>query len=148
MHITYRAIIQSDIEDLYNIESISQKYPWSKKSFEISPLNNFNYLFQVNYEIVGYFYATLIKEELSLLNFTVAPSFQGKGIGNYMIKLLTEECAQNGVREIWLEVRESNIKAINLYNKFGFIEVEQRKNYYRNNKDFEDAIIMVKYIHE
>ena len=44
--------------------------------------------------------------------------------------------------QIFLEVRESNDAAINLYNKFGFNELGIRANYYKRDKGREDAIIM------
>ena len=49
-------------------------------------------------------------------------------------------CKKNNVIDINLEVRASNIKAQNLYKKFGFIEEGIRKKYYEDNK--EDAILM------
>ena len=47
---------------------------------------------------------------------------------------------KNMVKYLTLEVRESNQKAINLYEKYGFKSLGKRKNYYQNNN--EDALIM------
>ena len=44
------------------------------------------------------------------------------------------------VKFLTLEVRESNSKAISLYEKFGFKSLGKRKNYYQDNG--EDALIM------
>ena len=49
-------------------------------------------------------------------------------------------CKENNTTDINLEVRSSNIKAQNLYKKFGFIQEGIRKKYYEDNK--EDAILM------
>ena len=52
----------------------------------------------------------------------------------------------NSIQQIWLEVRESNATAINLYDNAGFILVEQRVNYYPSKKGKEDALIMCCYL--
>ena len=51
-----------------------------------------------------------------------------------------EDCYKNGIKYITLEVRVSNIKAIGLYEKYGFKSLGTRKQYYQDNN--EDALIM------
>ena len=52
--------------------------------------------------------------------------------------------ASEGCEFITLEVRQSNITAVNLYKKNGFKQVAIRKNYYNN--PIESAIIMTKFL--
>ena len=56
-----------------------------------------------------------------------------------MIKLI-EDCYQEKIKYITLEVRESNVAAISLYDKNGFVSIGERKGYYQDNN--EDALIM------
>ncbi|HAH02948.1 MAG TPA: ribosomal-protein-alanine N-acetyltransferase, partial [Vibrio sp.] len=51
-------------------------------------------------------------------------------------------CEQADAESAWLEVRESNVNAFNLYEKAGFNEVDRRRNYYPTKQGNEDAIIM------
>ena len=52
-----------------------------------------------------------------------------------------KECAARELKKLFLEVRESNLPAISLYEKYGFIKISQRKKYY---KDGENADVMLK----
>lgn len=86
--------------------------------------------------IVGYINCW-ISDNTEILNFCVEPKYQNQGIGS---KLYSEvERISCGI--ISLEVRESNLNAINFYQKREFRKVAIRKNYYSNG---EDAILMVK----
>lgn len=81
-------------------------------------------------------------EEAEILTFGVSPGFQNKGIGNNLLDKALKDCANFEVKEIWLEVRESNYKAINFYQKNKFFFQYIRQNYYQN--PFENALIMKK----
>jgi [ribosomal protein S18]-alanine N-acetyltransferase len=45
-----------------------------------------------------------------------------------------------GAKSIELEVRESNVAALGLYRRLGFIEQDKRKRYYKDPE--EDAVLM------
>ena len=79
--------------------------------------------------------------DAELLNIAVAPSYQRKGIGSCLLQY-----AVNYVKDhadmMFLEVRVSNRKAIELYAREGFFEVGQRKNYYPTVNGHEDALLM------
>ena len=67
-----------------------------------------------------------------------------QGIGNELLKKVENISNKFGIKEIFLEVRESNQEAINFYKKNGFIEVGIRKNYYKLYEGREDALIFSK----
>lgn len=74
--------------------------------------------------------------ESEVLNLAVAPGFRRHGIARDLVAtLMAENCG-----EIYLEVRESNQAARNLYNSMGFEEVGKRQKYYEN--PLEAAIVM------
>jgi ribosomal-protein-alanine N-acetyltransferase len=87
-----------------------------------------------------------VLDEVTLMDIVVSPSHQGKGLGKSLLQHLMDQCNQNNIQQIWLEVRESNAVAINLYDNAGFILVEHRVNYYPSAKGKEDAMIMCCYL--
>ncbi|GAM71912.1 ribosomal-protein-S18p-alanine acetyltransferase [Vibrio sp. JCM 19236] len=95
--------------------------------------------------LVGYFYAQNIVGEVSLLNIAVAPEHQGQGVGSRLVSYLIQRCQRLNAECIWLEVRESNVKAQSLYLKNGFNEVDRRSGYYPSDNGREDAILMSYY---
>ena len=91
---------------------------------------------EIDNKIIGYINCW-VSDNTEILNFCVENEYQSQGIGS---KLYYEvEKISKGI--ISLEVRESNLKAINFYINKGFHKVAIRKNYYSNG---DDAILMVK----
>jgi ribosomal-protein-alanine N-acetyltransferase len=80
------------------------------------------------------------------MDIVVHDAHQGNGLGQSLLEHFMDQCSQNNIQQIWLEVRESNAAAIHLYDKAGFILVEQRVNYYPSSKGKEDALIMCCYL--
>ena len=93
------------------------------------------YVYEENNKILGFIHVDSHFEIMDLVNIVVLKSEQGKGIGKSLLSFVVDN---EQYEKIMLEVRENNIVAINLYNKFNFKEIYRRKNYYGN----EDAIIM------
>ena len=79
---------------------------------------------------------------MHILDITVSKEMQYKGIGSLMLSTVIKKNSEAGIKHFFLEVRTSNIAAINLYKKFGFKIFMLRKNYYED--DGEDALCMVK----
>jgi [ribosomal protein S18]-alanine N-acetyltransferase len=93
--------------------------------------------------LLGYFIAMPGVEEVHLLNITVAPVHQGQGWARVMLDALCDWALQLGAQWVWLEVRVSNVRAIGIYEQYGFRQVGQRKGYYPlDGLRREDAIVM------
>lgn len=75
-------------------------------------------------------------DEWEILNLAVAPEFRGQGLAAALVQMQLNE--QQG--HCFLEVRESNDAARNLYKKLGFSEIGVRRNYYSDPP--ETAIVM------
>ena len=82
--------------------------------------------------------SSIVLDEAELFDIAVDLSYQGKGLSKILMEHFMNICKEKQVRTIFLEVNTNNIKAINLYTKFGFVEYSRRKNYYGDN----DAILM------
>jgi ribosomal-protein-alanine N-acetyltransferase len=137
----------ADIESVFNIESRCHSHPWSKKLF----LSNFgkryfSHLLLADDKVLGYFVASSVAGEVTLMNITIAPEVQGQGLGGILLQFLKDYSQAKDEEEIWLEVRASNLYALKLYHALGFVELDRRKNYYPCEKGREDAVIMCCYL--
>ena len=92
-------------------------------------------------KIVAYsvFYYALDQGDLA--NIAVDPEYRRWGLGSKLLAYTVKKATENGVNELFLEVRASNAPAIGLYEKSGFVNIGTRRNYYKYPK--EDAVIMV-----
>lgn len=91
-------------------------------------------------ELVGYAGYWLLDDEAHLMNLAVAPVWQGRGLGEYIVLETLALMQQQGAVTCTLEVRASNVRAQGLYRKLGFRVEGRRRRYYRDNG--EDALLM------
>lgn len=73
------------------------------------------------------------------MNIVVRKNKRQEGIGSKLLGKVLEIAKEWKAQSITLEVNETNLQAINLYQKFGFKQVGFRKKYYYN---IDNAIIM------
>ena len=97
------------------------------------------YAYYEGKELLGYISTMFDGEIIEILNFCVNKNHQGKGIGKRLLAYVLSYLNTIGAKSSILEVRQSNIKAIGLYKKIGYIEISKRKNYYSNG---EDALVL------
>jgi ribosomal-protein-alanine N-acetyltransferase len=93
--------------------------------------------------VVGYSVAIFVGEDGELANLAVAPAVQGKGVGTALLREVISTAEGHGVRNLYLEVRQSNRQALSLYRSAGFTDMGQRRGYY--SKPVENAVVMVKH---
>ncbi|MBP5406071.1 ribosomal protein S18-alanine N-acetyltransferase [bacterium] len=91
---------------------------------------------------VGFLILSTVLDEAEILEVAVSENLRRNGIGSELMTEVFGWCEKNGIAQIFLEVRESNLPALNCYGKFGFVENGVRKNYYRNPS--ENAVLMSK----
>ena len=92
-------------------------------------------------EIAGFSAFYRIEKEAELWNIAVAPAHRRRGIGRALLQEALQKLSVAGTRRIFLEVRESNLPALELYYSLGFNRLARRKDYYYNPK--EDALVFV-----
>ena len=137
-----RQLTSEDIAQVMAIERMSFPSPWSEQMVieELSnPVSSFLVL-EVEGRILGYLCAWWVDREVHLLNLATHPEARRRGVAKRLLRELIEAAMAAGVERIFLEVRESNSVAQNLYSSLGFTKVGRRPMYYADTK--EDAIVM------
>lgn len=140
--ITYRKHIKGDFEQIAEIEALVFSSPWSQKAVEEFTENSYSGILvaELNKKVLGYITYSSIIDEIQIANVATHPDFRRMHIAQNLLELLIDKAKINNTLSITLEVRESNIKAISLYDKCNFKVIGKRKNYYSNPK--ENALIM------
>ena len=134
----------SDLDQITRIEKETNEYPWTPNNFKSSlDAGNSTIVLKDNKNILGYAFFSVIGTDSHLLNITVSKRYQGKGYGKKILKKVLLQSKVLGASIVFLEVRVSNHKAINFYEKFGFKRDAVRYNYCDGNPR-EDALLMSK----
>jgi ribosomal-protein-alanine N-acetyltransferase len=142
--ITVRRMADSDLDIVSSIEKEVFTDPWSRNAFKTDLNNKMAWPMVAEFEkkVVGYSNIYIVAGEVQIGNFAVAPGFRNRGVAKKMMSEIFDKAGESNCRTIFLEVRESNIPAMELYKSYGFVSSGKRKDYYLNPN--ENAIIMVK----
>ena len=95
-------------------------------------------------KVCGYGGIYTVCDSADVTTVAVLPDYRGRGIGLMIMSSLISDAEKRGAVAVHLEVRESNLPAIALYEKCGFTKDGRRKGYYRFPR--EDAVLMTKHI--
>ena len=141
-----RKLLTSDVEALLMIEEAAQEAPWSRAAFERC--------FEAKYpgwvavdsdKVVGFSMVSLAAGECHILNLCVHPDFHRKGLGRALLQQALDWAKNEEAVMIYLEVRRSNLAAIQLYLNMDFKQIGERKDYYPAPKGKkEDALIFAR----
>jgi ribosomal-protein-alanine N-acetyltransferase len=133
-----------DIAEIALIEKECFSTPWSEESLR-SELTNDGAVFltaKTDGEVSGYIGMHTVLDECYIANIAVKNKFRRMGIGSLLLKQAENAAREKNCSFISLEVRVSNIPAITLYEKYGYISQGERKNFY--SSPTENALIMTK----
>ena len=127
----------SDLNAIYEILSKTDD-PWTlgvvESELKSESSKAFVYVDEEG-QVQGFVDIKILYDEADLMHIAVSEDMRGQGIG---AKLLAKAIEEAEGKAIALEVRKSNFKAINLYEKYDFLREGTRKNYYHG----EDAVLM------
>lgn len=131
----------NDVDEIHAIEKRVFRYPWNKYQLlhELEQKSGKRVYAEIQKRIIGYIMLHVVNNEAQILNIAIDLPFQHRGYGKKLLKHTLQELGND--KNIFLEVRESNLPAIRLYNKFNFEENDIREHYY---SDGENAIVMQK----
>ena len=147
LKISYRYMEENDLEKVLEIERSSNPVPWTEKNF-LDCLKKDYYCLVQEYQgqFSGFSITSFSLDEAHLLNIGVASKVRKIGLGTNLLDKLELAAKAMGCKKVVLEVRKSNISAINLYKKNKFKQVGLRKDYYRSSSNYqkEDALLFSK----
>src|SRR6056300_52654 len=131
-----------DISAIVEIENKTNQMPWSTAQFISSmEVGHYSSVMYEENDILGFAIYSPIIPESHLLSIAIDPAHQGRGLGDKLLQQIILQNKTIGVKMISLEVRVSNLPAINLYEKRGFHKDAIRSNYYSGSPK-EDALLM------
>jgi ribosomal-protein-alanine N-acetyltransferase len=134
---------KEDVAAISEIERAAFSDPWSARSFRDAlehPSVYFGCARSDAGQVLGYVVAWFVADEGEIANLAVAPAGWGSGIGRVLLDAALAEAKQRRIESVYLEVRDSNVRARRLYQSRGFEEVGRRAKYYR--RPVEDAIVL------
>lgn len=142
-----------DLAEIADIENRSNPIPWTIQQLTDS-VNNHDVLVlkhrrvkgNKNNSIYAFLISQIIVDEGSILHIAVDSTKQSKGLGRKLLETWIKSLPKT-VITVWLEVRESNIKAQNLYTSCGFSKTGERKDYYRQHVSNPDKVRETAYIY-
>lgn len=141
---TFTEFREQDVAAILSIETAINPSPWSEENFRSSLARKHLCLgVKQDQDWIAYAVCSQVLDEVELFIIGVSKEQQGKGLGKVLLSALIE-MLRVSARTLFLEVRESNQRAISLYESVGFNCVGQRPNYYPpagKNPGREDAYI-------
>lgn len=134
-----------DVGEVLAIEETVFPYPWSRGNFLDSLVSGYDcwVLRDGANGLSGYMLLMMILDEAHLLNIAVRQDCQRQGVGRLLMDQAVEIARNKAAVRLLLEVRPSNVRAIEVYQRYGYAQIGRRKNYYpAPNNAREDAILM------
>ncbi len=143
--LSFRRMEMDDIDEVMQVETRVYTYPWTEGIFRDCIRVGYDcWLAVVENSIVAHAVISVAAGESHILNISVSEDHQGRGIGKQFIEYLVDIARTKQASMIMLEVRPSNVAAINCYNATGFNEIGCRKDYYPTKNGREDALLFAR----
>jgi len=132
-----------EVDILLDIERRAYPYPWTRANFVDSLAAGYSaWTCRVQGEAIAYAIMMLVADEAHLLNLSVAPEWQRRGYGTFVMHHLFSVARSHGATRMFLEVRPSNAAGQGIYGLLGFVAIGRRRGYYPAAAGREDALVM------
>lgn len=138
---TVERLCAKHLASVAELERLCFSEPWSKNSLELLLRDGgVGFVAVEDGETLAYGGMTFVLDEGQITNIATHPSARRRGCARAILLSLCEYARKRGLEQIFLEVRQSNLAALNLYSQLGFEAVGERKGFYR--APVENAVIM------
>lgn len=144
MQISIDYMTEADAKEAAVIEADCFSQPWNELAFS-NAVKDDNYVYITAKDadiLIGYAGCVISFDEADVTNIAVTKGYRRQGIAEELLNNLMRLAYNKGVKKMYLEVRESNESARNLYNKLGFEQIGKRRAFYQ--RPTEDAVLMLK----
>ena len=139
----FESLTLARLDAVLAVEQRAYTHPWTRGNFTDALASGYQaQVLMAGDHLLGYFVAMQGVDEVHLLNITVTPEYQRQGWARVLLDGLALWSRGRGAQWLWLEVRVSNARALQVYEHQGFRRVGLRKAYYPAAKGREDAIVM------
>lgn len=134
-----------DVAEIADIERLSFPVPWRREFFEGELVEPGRYHRVLERQLpglpalAGYLFAVALFDEFHINKIATHPAVRREGHGRRLLSDALEAARDRRASSVVLEVRVSNVSAIEFYNSFGFSELYRRRRYYL---DGEDALVL------
>ena len=145
--LTFRRMVESDLDSVVHVENEANAFGWKRRTFVESLRNGYECWvvdepltqgFTVAHAVLGF-----AVDSAELYNISVSPHYQGRRIGSELFDHMLHVARTRSINSVFLEVRVSNDRAIQLYTSRGFSKVGLRKGYYRHQENGrEDGLVL------
>jgi ribosomal-protein-alanine N-acetyltransferase len=141
LKIKIRPMMEADLDYVLAIETASFTAPWKREHFvsELEARHSFPFVAEKDDIITGYVCLMSLFEDAQILDIAVVQHQRSRGIARLLLEHAISVAREIGAEVLALEVRASNIAAITLYEKCGFVQTGLRQKYY---EDRDDAVLM------
>ena len=143
MSMTIRRMTLDDLPVVVELDKLSFTLPWPERSFRFELTDNPAsrcWVVELDGKVVGMLVAWMLVDEAHIATLATHPDYRRQGIARKLLTYALRYMSKEGAVTSFLEVRESNLAAREMYRKFGYDEVGRRNHYYKDNS--EDAILM------
>ncbi len=129
-------------DELSNLDQKISPSPWPLSVFQQEFVQDYSRVLglRCNGALRAFLVLHFLHEHGHIIHFGVDPEWRRQGFGRLLLQASLDFLREQGVEYVFLEVRESNEKALSLYRKFGFQNIGLRERYYSDNH--ENALIM------
>lgn len=138
-----RPATPTDVAGVVAIEREAFTQPWNRAAF-VDLVSAPEAIFLVadgqDGALAAYAIVYVAAGHSELANLAVAVRARGTGLGRHMLEKVMQAARARGARQMFLEVRESNVAAQSLYTSVGFLAVARRRHYYQ--EPVEDALVL------
>ena len=135
-------LTRADLPEVLRIEAVQFDDPWTMRILRdelASPTRRYTKA-SLDGALAGYLGLMLLEAEAHVNTLASAPEAEGKGVATALLCEGLRAVIDLGVRDVTLEVASRNLRAQQLYTRFGFAPVGIRRNYYPRSGD--DAVVM------
>jgi ribosomal-protein-alanine N-acetyltransferase len=147
IELVFRQMELDDVEAVMRLEQTVYEFPWTERIFKDCIRVGYDcWLALEENKILAHAVMSVAAGESHMLNLSVSKKHQGQGIGKQFVQFMLQIAGKKRAEIMMLEVRPSNIQAINCYNSAGFNEIGCRKDYYPAPNGKEDALLFAKQI--
>lgn len=139
-----RPMTTADVAAVAELEITAFSDPWPPSFFfeELSAPGRDYVVLEEDGKIVAYGGAMVVDGDAHVMTIAVRPEARRRRLGSRILAALFDATIERGAEHLTLEVRSSNVAAIDLYRRFGFVAAGLRPRYYA---DGEDAVVMWAY---